>query len=387
MRVRLLLGSFAVTLSLLLSCKNQSGIEVREVDYLNKSEALLHSVPVDVQLPLVVFGIITCDSLNIVLAQDPKGFVFVYSDDWKLLDVFCQQGRARNEFLQRPGMIKKQVFVGENGHLLLPLQDEACIKVLDITESLCSHRAVISETRDFLPYDLSEPFVIGFETRLMTDLEYIFLDNDIYHTLELTEGVNDLVVTVSRYRIRHDTTLVDVPEILKNMEKLAGPQPEPKFQRFFFKHPERNLIIEPFAVMDYIMFYDLDNNKSFAVHQSGSPTFKDDPEQVPHYNDQGEIDYWTEARGCFGDALTTESYFLVFYFGGDYSLSDDNFRDWPRPELMLFDWDGNFKKSVKLDTYIDATAFDEQKKILYGVPIGQEEETILSYDLSCLFSD
>lgn len=385
MRVPLLFVSLAITLSLFLSCKKQPSVDVREIDYLNKSEQLIKGVPVDIQVPLVVYGIIPCDSLFILLAQDPQGYVFVYTDEWELLDVFCHQGRARNEFLQRPGMIKKQVFKDADGHIQLPLQDEACIKVLDITESLNTHRAVMSQTRDFLPYDYTPFRVDQYEVSLRTDLKYLFLDNDINHTLELTEGFTfDFGKCTAKYRIRHDTTFIDIPQVLVEMENLAGPQPEQKFQRDFYKHPNKNLIIEPFHVLDYIMFYDLDNDKSFAIHQTGNPTFMNDPEEVPHFNDDGEIDFYQEARGCFGDALTFDSYFLVYFFGGDYSMSDEN-KDWPRPELLLFDWDGNFKKSVMLDTYVDCIAFDEQSKTLYGTPLDQEEETLLSFDLSPLF--
>ena len=387
MKLSTLFVSFALTLSLFISCKKQPEIEVHEIDYLNKSEQLLKSVPVDVQLPLVVYGILTCDSLNILLAQDPKGFVFVYNEDWKLLDVFCHQGRARNEFLDRPALRSMQIFKGNDNHILLPLQDQACIKVLDLTESLISHKAVISQIRDFIPYDDTDIIVNGAQATLRTHLEYLFLDNDIYHTLEITEGFTfDFGECTAKYRIRHDTALVTLPQVLVQMEKIAGPQPEDKFMRRFHKHPNRNLIIEPFFVMDYIMFYDLDKDKSFAIHQTGYPTFDDDIEQTPHYDNEGNLMYYEEARGCFGDAVVTDSYFLVFYFGGDYSLNDEN-KDYPKPELMLFDWDGNFKKSVKLDTYIDAPAFDPKKKILYGTPIGQEEETILSYDLSSILTD
>ena len=278
------------------------------------------------------------------------------------------------------------MLLGEDGHLLLPLQDATTIKVVDITASLISHKAVISETRDYAPYTDIDIMIGDSPARLRTMNKYMFLDNDIYKTLELTEGFSfDFGDANAQYKIRHDTAYVEVPGILHDMEKLTGPQPEGKFSREFFKHPSRNLVIEPFMVLDYIMFYDLEGNRSFAIHQTGSLTWNEDPVEVPHYDDQGEFDYFTEERGCFGDVVATDSYFLVFYFGGDYSLADEN-KDWPRPELLLFDWDGNFRKSVMLDTYIDCAAFDEKNKILYGVPIEEpENEVLLSYDLSSLF--
>ena len=386
MRISTLSLSLAVTLSLLLSCSKKPEIQVREVDYLNKSQELLKSVPVDMDMPMLTYGVIHCDSLNILMTQDPRGYMFVYSDDWKLLGTFCHQGRAQYEFLDRPRLIKNQVLLGKDNHLLLPLQDATCIKVVDITASLLSHKVVISEIRDYVPYTDIDIMIGDNIAKLRSRNKYMFLDNDIYKTLELTEGFSfEFGESTAEYKIRHDTAYVEVPQILKDMEKLAGPQPEDKFQREFFKHPSRNLIIEPFMAMDYIMFYDLDNNSSFAIHQTGSLTWNQDPPQVPRFNDQGEVIYYIEERGCFGDAVATDSYFLVFYFGGDYSMADEN-QDWPRPELMLFDWDGNFKKSVMLETYIDCAAFDQKNKILYGVPIDEpENEVLLSYDLSSLF--
>ena len=386
MRISTLSLSLAVTLSLLLSCSKKPEIQVREVDYLNKSQELLKSVPVDMDMPLLTYGVINCDSLNILMTQDPRGYMFVYSDDWKLLGTSCHQGRAQYEFVDRPSLIKNQVLLGKDNHLLLPLQDATCIKVVDITASLLSHKVVISEIRDYVPYTDIDIMIGDNIAKMRSRNKYMFLDNDIYKTLELTEGFSfEFGESTAEYKIRHDTAYVEVPQILKDMEKLAGPQPEDKFQREFFKHPSRNLIIEPFMAMDYIMFYDLDNNSSFAIHQTGSLTWNQDPPQVPRFNDQGEVIYYIEDRGCFGDAVATDSYFLVFYFGGDYSMADEN-QDWPRPELLLFDWDGNFKKSVKLETYIDCATFDEKNKILYGIPIDQpENEIILSYNLSSLF--
>ena len=386
MRIRTLSLTAAVMFSVLLSCSKKPEIQVRETDYLNKSQELLKGVPVDMEMPIHTYGVICCDSLNILMAQDPRGYVFVYDDEWKLLDAFCHKGRAQYEFLGRPGLIRNQVFLGKDNHLLLPLQDASCIKVVDITASLLSHKVIILETRDYAPYTDIQIMIGGNAATMRSLNRYMFLDNDIRKTLELTEGFSDEYgEATAEYKIRVDTAYVEVPKILRDMEELAGPQPEDKFDREFFKHPSRNLIIEPFQVMDYIMFYDLDNDRSFAIHQSGSLTWDQDPPQVPHFNDQGEVDYYIEERGSFGDAVTTDSYFLVFYYGGDYSLADEN-QDWPRPELLLFDWDGNFKKSVKLETYIDCATFDEKNKILYGIPIDQpENEIILSYNLSSLF--
>lgn len=175
---------------------------------------------------------------------------------------------------------------------------------------------------------------------------------------------------------------MEIPHVLSDMLALAGTQPESQFQRKIYKHPCKNLIIETFQLADYIMFYDLDKDCSFAVHQNSSPTLKDRPNEVPRYYENGEFKYMDIERRCFNEALPFEDYFLVFHYGGDYSMSNPN-KDWPKPEVMLFDWEGNFKNSIKLDTYIEHPTFNEKTKTLYGVP-QKEEEEILSFDLSPL---
>ena len=129
---------------LLFSCKQETAIEVRETDFLNKAEVTVHGVPVSAQLPFEIHGMVHIDSLNIVVAEGPGGYVFVYSDSWQLLDVFSGQGRARYEFLQSPSMNRSQVFKGADGHILLPLSDPRArlIKLMDITESLVRSGAV-----------------------------------------------------------------------------------------------------------------------------------------------------------------------------------------------------------------------------------------------------
>ena len=82
MRIRTLSLMSAVILSVLLSCSKKPEIQIREVDYLNKSSELLKGVPVEMEMPMLTYGVFNCDSLNILLTQDPRGYVFVYSDDW-----------------------------------------------------------------------------------------------------------------------------------------------------------------------------------------------------------------------------------------------------------------------------------------------------------------
>ena len=112
---------------------------------------------------------------------------------------------------------------------------------------------------------------------------------------------------------------------------------------------------------------DVDNDRISAIHQQGSLSFDD---QLPR------VDF---TRTHFGGAVCTESYFMVLYYAGDINKGASESKD-VKPELMIFDWDGNFIRSVILDTMMYRIAFDERTRILYGVD--RENDHIVSFDLS-----
>ena len=372
--------TFAVTLSLLLACKQKPSIEVREIDFLNKAETTVHGVPVNAQMPLSVHGMIHCDSLNIVVAEDPKGYVHVYSDNWQLLDVFSGKGRARNEFLTSPSMNRRQIFKGSDGHILLPLFDWRAdvVKLMDITESLKEHRAIIADVREYGNEEENRIIdnVEKTETRLMSSFDALFLDDNLYHTLEITYAdFYEILKKPVEYRIRHDSIFMEKPEILYRMEQLVGPEYKNQFSRTAYRHPKRNLIIETFTNLDYIAFLDLDNNRSFLIHQAGSATY-DNKVEIGKYVEDGVV-YARPERICFTNAIPSDDFFIVSYYGPYIDNAPAS------PELMFFDWDGNFIKSVKQDILTKYSVFDPKTKTLYGIRMpDDEEEQLISFDLS-----
>ena len=374
--------TFAVTLSLLLACKQKPSIEVREIDFVNKAETTMHGVPVNAQMPLSVHGMIHCDSLNIVVAEDPKGYVHVYSDSWQLLDVFSGKGRARNEFLTSPSMNRKQIFKGSDGHILLPLFDWRAdvVKLMDITESLKEHRAIIADVREYGNEEENRIIdnVEKTETRLMSSFDALFLDDNLYHTLEITYAdFYEILKKPVEYRIRHDSIFIEKPEVLYRMEQLVGPEYKNQFSRTAYRHPKRNLIIETFTNLDYIAFLDLDNNRSFFIHQAGSATY-DNKVEIGKYVEDGIV-YARPERICFTNAIPTDDFFIVSYYGPFIDNAPAS------PELMFFDWDGNFIKSVKQDILTKYSVFDPKTKTLYGIRMpDDEEEQLISFDLSAI---
>ena len=372
--------TFAIVLSLIVSCnKPKPELEVHETDYLNKSEITIQGVTTDTEMPLSVQDMVHVDSLNIVLTEDPRGYVFVYSDRWQLLDIFAHKGRARNEFLESPEMNRGQVFKGSDGHILLPLSDRKArsIKLMDITESLASHKTVITDVRHFEFYEVTNIYEEEYDSYVSygSTFEFLFIDDNIYHTMESTNGdFYDKLKNPIQYRIRHDTAFVEKPSILTDMEKLVGPRRQSKFIRNNYRHPKRNLIVELFLYNDYIAFLDLDNNRRFFVHQKDAITF-DQEIETQTISQDGES-YKIPAIFKFSSAIVTDSFFIAIYQNATYDQTD------VKPELLFFDWDGNFKKSVRISQSTSCNIYDPKTKTLYGVDRSSEDEPLISFDLS-----
>ena len=357
MRQKLFL--FAIIL-LAVSCKKTTSVyQVHEVDCINKAEVTVKGVPVDAKLPLDIRDIAVCDSFLIVTGHDDEARLTVYSSDWKYLDRFCFIGRARNEFLNDPSMVSGQVLRDADGNALIPLVDGLeSVKVMDLQQSLKASKTIISTESSYKPY---KEAVVKDEFGIMTlrnDIEFVFIDNDTRHQFEWCRPMtmNRTIQIDPYYAIMNDTTVIKRVDTYNLFD-------EDQFKFILgdlYKHPSRNLIIFPLSLIDYILVFDLDKDKISAIHQQGSLSFDD---ELPR------VDFSTTH---FGRAVCTESFFMVLYYAGDIN----------KPELMFFDWEGNFLQSVKLDTKVYRIAFDERSRILYGVD--SENDRIISFDLSFL---
>ena len=140
-------------------------------------------------------------------------------------------------------------------------------------------------------------------------------------------------------------------------------------------NPKRNIIAQCMNTIDYIHIIDLDNDKYFSIHQSGSPTFNEITIPKVIENDVYKYDYLH-----FNKCIGTEHFFLVIYLNGDYRKNNLAQTRGEAAELLAFDWDGYYLGGVKLDIMVQDLAFDPIRNILYGLRI--RDEKIVSFDLS-----
>ena len=382
-----------VTLLVLLSCNNGKSrflFSVHETDFVNKSKITVKATRADVDLPLGVSDLALCDSFFIVMFYNGGPLMNVYSLKWDLQGRFCFKGRAKNEFLEIPHMLSRQTLKGENGNILIPLREgfssmSSNIKVLDLQQSLQSQKTTIVMEKPFYPYTMAksggeEGYYIFPRT-----FDFVYLNNDINQIFRANSMLidHDGSVYGKDYEVMYDSIQ------LKYFKMLSHDYPD-DFEYVFgelHKHPSRNLIIEPFMDMDYILFFDLDNDTTFAIHQKGSLSFDDKLSPVVYTtitNLAGDEETMDPRPIHFANFAATESFFMVYYGAGDYTVNQPDPMN-AAPELLFFDWDGNFLKSVMMDVGVGDIVYDEKSQTLYG--LDHSNECILGFDLSEVVAD
>lgn len=383
-----------VSVLLVLSCGNRKSrllFEVHEVDYRNKSDITLNGTEVEAEWPLEMRAIAVCDSFLLVKSGDNEHILYVYSDDLKLKGRFGCIGRARNEFLSTSVQWSSaQILRNEQGDAMIPLVDmQQGTKLLDLQKSLETQSTVIAAQNDFLGRHTFEYYNKSFDGRVVmsTVVRTQYLDNDINHRFSffhpITEGYEDKVYTEPVFAITLDTARVKEIKMLSRFEVKDADY----VNGFMIKHPSRNIAVQVLQIMDYILFFDLDNDRAFAIHQPGSPTFDDDLPAIEYTyteNADGTTTYIDTRVHCFRNLAATESFFMVTYYNCDYCHNQTDVSDIEQaaPELLFFDWDGNFLKSFKLDTHVDGITYDEKNQILYGMDAANDR--ILRFDLKNL---
>ena len=373
------------------SCKSKKRFlfDVVEQDYVNKSSQTVHGVEVKEQLPLGASDLFVCDTFIVVMTsggQQPR--MHVYSTNWQPLGEFCNIGRARNEFLSYPKLLSGQYYRKPDGTVLVPLMDGASngVKMMDLTESVRRQTTVITRYRE----DLKGIWTVianrdNMKIKFGSRRDVILLNEDMNLTFEYNNSVNDYPDYYGEpyFGVRQDTTEIRRIRLLQEVE---GEEME-YFGGRIIKHPHRNLIVQPLSSLDYILFFDMDNDHMFAVHQKGSASFDG---KLPEYvrtegvTEDGTPYYEDNLVEHFGYPAFAESYFMVLYYAGDYGAGSADPEN-PVAELMFFDWDGKFLKSVKLDTSVWSITYDENNHILYGMDMFTE--SLYSFDLTSVLPD
>ncbi|MBO4723951.1 MAG: hypothetical protein J5596_01355 [Bacteroidaceae bacterium] len=351
---------FAVLgLLFLLSCDKKPILLINsyDVDYRDKSETLVKGKLLHQEV-IGANGMVVFDTLLMITNNNPKGQLLVYStNSLDSVGRFCTKGRANNEFLGTYTLTDQAYY--REGHVILPLVDYLDnIKEVDVTESIIEKKTVIANTFECVPLSDGITIVLNGNPGEC----FVHLKN-VYDGRNYKETITKSPV---RYLVKENQKKEHYYKIFRRLVKTANEnETMMPYVGKLVKHPSKNIIVNSFLNMDYLLFFDLDNNNIFAIHQSGSISFDDT------YEDEGDDFLY------FLDSATSPDYVLFTYMHGEYSLKEKVFKD-KCQELLAFDWNGNFIKSIKLDRLLSNIEYDPIHKKLFGITTNED---LYVYDL------
>jgi hypothetical protein len=348
-----------VSLSIVSCNKPYYNFETKELDYVNKIDGKIKGEKMDIEA-LGLKNYIVCDSLLLAITSNPNGQLSVFSlNSGKKIANLCVEGRARNEFIY-PNDITDQVYKNEKGHIIAPIIDNFInIKEVDVTESIERQQTVVISQNS---------------CRNMYFGSFVLLDNNPKHRFEVVdpyqhETKENKLVPIEYKVISPDSSTTSINVFPKQMEyETSIVDVINAYWSVLFKHPSRNFVIQPLMNMDYILFFDFDNGHNFAIHQIGTTSFSDKAPDLSKY------DYYPMR---FGDVAFYDDGFFILYYASD---NPQNSKELQYPDVLRFDFEGNFIQGLRMETPIGRIEFDKSRNRLIGVDMA--DETLYSFDLS-----
>lgn len=359
---------FSIVITLLISCNsgNPLLLQTRDVDYLNKTGDVIHGEILDFNVPGGK-AIEVYDTLLMVITSDPNGLLQIYDIRTNQpLASLCQQGRAKNEFGDK-FIFKATQLIERNGDIVIVLRGEGgnVLKEVNVSASLREGHTIIEGVYNNLPFGCEG--VVGLDN----GIDRLFVFNNHNYNMD-TEDYNP-----PTFSIINDGSTKDI-KVYGSLIDFDNDY----FSTFWYsgglsKHPTKNIVVQCVRTMDYIHFFDFDNNNFYSIHQVGCPTF-DDIRVPDTTNPDGSITL--NQYYHFYESIPTDDMFFVIYLNGNYSRENFVQTRGEAKELLAFDWEGNYVGGVKLDYGVTDLAYDSKRNILYG--IRSVDEKIVTFDLS-----
>lgn len=328
--------------------------EVKEINFVNEDRKTVELNPIN-YYPMGGYSFVTFDDYIFFITNNPDGQlrIFDINNDSEVASI-GSKGRAKNEFIT-PSFIGEQVYMKE-GEITLPILDNGLIKEINIPKSIQQGTAVVSS------HTLSGGSIDGSTISLLDNeakkqFSYKRASSFGGNCIPPAFFINEEGKEIQSLDIYGDPIYGN--DAISVMNQYNGS---------LFKHPQKNIIIQPLAEMNYILFFDIDNNKFFSVHQDGTRTFED---KLPddHINRE-------RSNLCFGDVAVSDNFFFVLYYSKCRAEKESD----SKCEVLMFDWDGNYLNGFKSDTEIHRISYNKKNNMLYGICIPQEQLFSINID-------
>ena len=346
MRKAILYTVLLFEIVLMNGCKRSCYLhEEKECNYVNQMRDTLDTELLDYR-PLGATGMLTFNNYIFFITDDPSGQLRVYDiEKEKEIASLCLPGRSINDFIS-PRLVPDQIYM-RNGEIILPLIDNFTIlKEVNVTQSLKQNSTVVeSHIPCVNPKD-------GY---------FALIDNSLKKTFVYNRPVMEnggCTTPVCKIEEEGETTIIPVfDQLIDGEDNLTS---FAQYMGAIKKHPQKNLIVQALQYMNYILFYDLDNNNYFAIHQKGTRSFDDRVVSGVNYNPQTIY---------FGDVAVADDFFFATYWANCRNNPDTDIKS----EVLKFDWNGNYLGGFVLTTLIHRFSYNEKNKTLYGLDLEDDK--------------
>ena len=338
--------SFLSALLAFYSCGNKPQYNispVTETSFADQDRVMIEPTKLD-YCPMGVSDIMSYDKYLFFITMDNDAYLKVYDiEKGSQVAALCHQGRAGNEFSFPLFFTAEQAYTA-SGEIMLPIMDiTGALSEINITRSIDEQRTVINR---------AAASVIS-----STSSHLAFVDDDFSKMFvsDLKLSSTEPAQPVRFYIQDSDGEKTEIP-VFKDV--MPGDYEFGKsnyYSGVLMKHPGKNIMVYSMAHLDYLIFFDLDNSKTFTIHQNGTDTFEK---------------YVTENPDLLhlGDATASDEYYFTFYLANCRNNPDADYVC----EVLAFDWDGNYAGGFKTNTAIHRISYNEKTQSLYCANIGEE---------------
>ena len=340
------------------SCHKGDKISVPtiDLDFTNKSQTTIDGVAVGLE-SAGLYSIYLKDSLFVVHVALNDHYLDLYKyPSFEHITNICTKGRARNEFANDPQNPAAQLYYSGYDIIIPLVDDESHIREINLSKSIEDGIAKVVSYNDCMDFNTGRCAVLNEGPgHLFCN---IFCE---YDEMDLRKS------KAPRYEYLVDGKVEKEIKIFPSLCRVDEPAAiSAAYSGSMRKHPHKDVIIQPMQNMDYILFFDLENDKYFAIHQAGSSTYNDN---VIALDDELH----------FTDAKTTDDCFMVLYWNGKQNVGLQS-QSQRRPELMVFNWSGDFLGSVILGERVVDIEYDDVNKVLIGKHANNDK--VYCFDLS-----
>jgi len=295
--------------------------------------------------------------LLFVESNNPQQQLAVYdANSNKFIHALCLQGRAKNEFINPTNYCKQICKI--NDEIKIPVRNNGIeMKVVNVSKSLVEGRTVVEGVEDCIFQSKGcELYLSDFSKRFEY---YRAWTNDARtgnYEIPRFYVKKERQMEIKVYgRLFEDKSIPVLPSIIYS----GGMRIKPDETKAVFYNVH----------MNYLFVFDLEKKKAFAIHKTDELSFEESlPEDL------------STLRLGYGDVCLTNKYIIALAPNGTEDDYDD---DIIMPQLMVFDWDGNYLFGWTFDRRIYNISIDEYSKRLFGFE--RLSEKIYVYDLPSLF--